>query len=967
MNDAEFCSDGHRQSYGEEQLLAMQRLTETAPPAPRAPRMPGGSRVVYPVPASEPQVAPVDAAPPIAARATIAGPTMTVIGNLVLDTPMAMPAMGVVVSAAPLMAAAIVLFRDREHRFQAGFAQSTVVYPVATPLVSAQTARATTFGQASALRVAMPRGLASRLHRTGRWAYRVVEERETISPPVAADFRASGLTGVAEKVEPTSYSLTAVTMDRPIQRRPRQLGRATGVLALTLGCAGKKARPWGSLQDSNAPRHVTAGQISYPRNPVQALSFASAYPVETVNEELWALVAATPLGALQAATSYPTVALARSSAAPARMEPASVEFPNGRYAVPEGVREIGAGDLRSLQQMLAVHAPGARNTSKARGSELEILPLAPSRRVPVRRGTEQRRALPFVKMVMAVASPTAAQSAITNHRDDELAAPLAGCTLPAPSVRTAAVRLSAARLTGVPAPPAAGAAKAGLLDDPEVSEVFAAKVGELVPSTGVPAAGQNLLIASPVPFDWRPAAAVGRLSVYQPRTLVTVLRLRLPLHSSFRSLGYASADCVPVPSPNAVPLPWTRLVENGSDLTPATVLPGAISAQRPFSLRTLPVRLYKVPGAQPMAQPCAKRPKVFPMGEWGGRPAICPSLLVADDGRPRSSFESTERLGRELLERFSSAGLQRMWGKASHLPSDLKWIAMVVPLIIGIWVLARPSTAETSNPPVSVRTEDAKMHPDDPALPVAKDSQLAAVRPLSTPPMEVERNPLPEKARIEPVSTGGGNSAWDSFTAHIANRASINFVEDFHNGLSLWDGRGEWARSWSYDRSGIVRPGRMAIFQPSVGLRDYVFEMKASIERRSIQWMVRAADAQNYHFARLNVTPGAPLTKLELERWTVINGRVGRVTRLPLPHGGANQTLYAIRVEVRGDSITTYLQDQVIDTFNDSRLQTGGVGLVGGADDRPRVYGIHVTHQNDFLGKLCSFLAPPPIVTQGSD
>jgi hypothetical protein len=131
--------------------------------------------------------------------------------------------------------------------------------------------------------------------------------------------------------------------------------------------------------------------------------------------------------------------------------------------------------------------------------------------------------------------------------------------------------------------------------------------------------------------------------------------------------------------------------------------------------------------------------------------------------------------------------------------------------------------------------------------------------------------------------------------------------------------------------------------------------------------MVRAANMQNYHFARLNVTPGAPLTRLELERWTVINGRVGKVTRLPLPHGGANQTLYAIRVEVRGDSITTYLQDQVIDTFNDARLQDGGVGLVGGSDDRPRIYGIRVTHQNDFFGKLCSFLAPQPIHTQGSD
>jgi hypothetical protein len=159
----------------------------------------------------------------------------------------------------------------------------------------------------------------------------------------------------------------------------------------------------------------------------------------------------------------------------------------------------------------------------------------------------------------------------------------------------------------------------------------------------------------------------------------------------------------------------------------------------------------------------------------------------------------------------------------------------------------------------------------------------------------------------------------------------------------------------------------MAVYQPTLNLRDYVMEMKASIEHRSIQWLVRASGPNNYHYFRLNVTPGAPLTRLELERWTVINGRMGRVTRLPLPHGGANQTLYSIRSEVQGDSITTYLQDQVIDTFNDPRLQEGGVGLVGSGDDRPRIYGIRVYHQNDFLGKLCSFFAPPPINNQGSD
>ncbi len=227
--------------------------------------------------------------------------------------------------------------------------------------------------------------------------------------------------------------------------------------------------------------------------------------------------------------------------------------------------------------------------------------------------------------------------------------------------------------------------------------------------------------------------------------------------------------------------------------------------------------------------------------------------------------------------------------------------------------------------------------------------------------------PAGAAATPESPAEGPAPGAWDVFRARLASRASVHFVEDFRSGLSQWEGRGDWARSWSYDRSGTVRPGQLALFLPTIGLRDYVMEINASIDRRSIQWAVRATDPHNYHMARLNVTPGASLTYLELERWSVIKGRTGRVTRLPLPHGAANQSLYSIRVEARGDSITTYLNEQVIDTYSDSRLPAGGVGLVAAGEDRPRIYGLRISHQNDFLGKLCSFLAPPPIVPQGSD
>jgi hypothetical protein len=474
------------------------------------------------------------------------------------------------------------------------------------------------------------------------------------------------------------------------------------------------------------------------------------------------------------------------------------------------------------------------------------------------------------------------------------------------------------------------------------------------PGSGIQAARRVACDLCPDPIDFtRPPYAL--------QTLQTVLRVRFPQHTPDLVSRYGRAEYVPLSPPKRASIPWRAAIVTGMDLSPNQVFPARPA--RPTMAhsrapRRISVRLFQVPRAMPMAVPAGGRPLALGMDSWASPPAIRAFGLRFDDGMRRSGHTASQRFSQELRDRFSQADLRSAWMKLSRLPSDFRWIAMAVPLVLGIWAMARPASTEPVKTTLSMPQEEP---------PVVERESQAAVAPVSSP-LALDKKAAVRAAKpITGVVPPAEPGRWDVLTARIAGRASVDLVEDFRNGLSHWEGRGEWARSWSYDRSGIVRPGHMAIFQPTVKLRDYVLEMKASIDRRAIQWVVRASNSQNYHFTRLNVTPGAPLTKLELERWSVINGRTGRVTRLPLPHGGANQTLYSIRVEVRGDSITTYLQDQVIDTFSDARLQEGGVGLIGTHEDRPRIYGIHVFHQNDFLGKLCSFLAPPPINSQGSD
>lgn len=938
MNDASFCTDAHRQAFGEEQQLAMQRLTDTPAAMQRTQRMPAATMP----------------APPISPY----GPTMAVKGERRLDNPQPVPGARIETAAVPLSGRAIVLFRDRDHSFQLEFPCATRQFRIPAQPQKSPLPKATVLGQTASLRVALPRAVAAQVRRLRSLGPAVQLQKVTPPGPAGTVAASPAKLGTALLVD-----VSTLRINRAPERRPRQLRPVTQPSRITLGASGAVCgRSTGARHQQAHAYGVPAAQVCYPVTPELAVTLAAAIPKDFVDEKIWAALEAHPIGALLAATQYATVrpvpAQQASRTGSALLQ--TVEFPSLRASadVGSGFAPVALAPSAALQP---VERPAPPDTARGQRRIAKLLSTHPVRIVPACPEWMAERRLTAESTVLQVAPPRFASGRIAANWDSNWAGTNPFPAPPARPARPAGTGLATAAVVAIAAPSLAGPVT---VPGGNRRTSIPVPVQEYRPSTSLRALGDGLLLAGAVPCNLRPDLASGDRPLYRPVSLQTVLRLRLPRHAVKRVSRHGTAECVPLVAPAAVSLKWSQPLTDHLILAPAAALPGPASPAQSLSLSRLPVRLYKVPGAQPMARPSGRKPLHFANGEWGGKPAVRPSCLVADDGTRRSAPRSTQQFSRELFKRFTGGGAQELWRKASLLPSDLKWITMVVPLIIGIWVLARPSTAEPVVPhPVTAREEIPEVKPEKPA----KRVELATVRPVTTPAVEVAAPAAPVKPPAGKAPVAGEPTAWDAFTARIASRASVNFNEDFRNGLSSWDGRGEWARSWSYDRAGTVRPGHMAIYQPSVGLKDYVFEMKASVERHSIQWLVRAANMQNYHFARLNVTPGAPLTRLELERWTVINGRVGKVTRLPLPHGGANQTLYAIRVEVRGDSITTYLQDQVIDTFNDPRLQDGGVGLVGGSDDRPRIYGIRVTHQNDFFGKLCSFLAPQPIHTQGSD
>jgi len=260
----------------------------------------------------------------------------------------------------------------------------------------------------------------------------------------------------------------------------------------------------------------------------------------------------------------------------------------------------------------------------------------------------------------------------------------------------------------------------------------------------------------------------------------------------------------------------------------------------------------------------------------------------------------------------------RFWGQA---PSDLKWIAVALPLLLVVVVYSfNAKTPNNTSGDTTVTSTAA----------VAQDTRQAA-RPL------LKANALQR---------------------FIMRRAGIRLFDDFRSGLSAWQGTEGWAKSWRYGDATFVQPGDLALLSSSLGLRDYTLTFLGQIDRRSLNWVFRARDLDNYYSMRIVITRGGPLPEAALVRSIVLGGKERELKTLPIPFPVQADTLYLVRMEIRGQDFTTYIQDQVVDHFSDNRLASGGVGFFSPRGDRALLRWVEVSHQYDYLGRLCALLSP---------
>jgi hypothetical protein len=199
---------------------------------------------------------------------------------------------------------------------------------------------------------------------------------------------------------------------------------------------------------------------------------------------------------------------------------------------------------------------------------------------------------------------------------------------------------------------------------------------------------------------------------------------------------------------------------------------------------------------------------------------------------------------------------------------------------------------------------------------------------------------------------------WNTLNKNILDRAAIAYTDDFRSGLDGWESRSNLTTRWSYDASGFVQPGPLAVFRPTVELTDYRFEFLGEIDQKGMGCAFRASNLDNYYAVKFLVVRPGPLPEVHVVRYAVIGGKEGPRVEKPLPFIVRADMLYRIRVDVSGSDFAIRAQDQIVDFWTDDRIPRGGVGLFCGRGEKARVRWLEVSHQYDTLGRLCAYLAP---------
>lgn len=421
--------------------------------------------------------------------------------------------------------------------------------------------------------------------------------------------------------------------------------------------------------------------------------------------------------------------------------------------------------------------------------------------------------------------------------------------------------------------------------------------------------------------DWHGALA-GAVVSLEPRVPAAAMEsVRMQARSGSDPLAdlLSSVGCAPLRSLpfheacDCAVSPATRPVSYQAFAPAGTVqLPLAVSAAGQPEIRVQAVSLFRLDGAG----------KIEPRENLRLRPGCVPEPPTGEALFPKSKLQprkvkaapavAAALLQQEQPARRMAAGVADFW---NHAPRDLKMLLFAVPLALGL-------AFHPSLPKVSVQAPGGDAR--------ATTQQFREVV----------------------------NTQMTNLRKSMAERAAVGLDENFRTGLDNWMSHSGSTAEWSFDQAGFVQPGRVALYQPSLGLTDYEFQFLGAIDKGAISWVARAVDFQNYYVVKLMVVKGGPVPEMGITRYAVINGKPVDRVDTPVTFQARTDSLYRVSQVMEGDNYSLVIQGQMIDSWKEPRLKRGGIGFFTNRGEQSRIGWVQITHQYDMLGRLFAYLAP---------
>jgi len=84
-----------------------------------------------------------------------------------------------------------------------------------------------------------------------------------------------------------------------------------------------------------------------------------------------------------------------------------------------------------------------------------------------------------------------------------------------------------------------------------------------------------------------------------------------------------------------------------------------------------------------------------------------------------------------------------------------------------------------------------------------------------------------------------------------------------------------------------------------------------------------------------------------LYKYIVIKGRQVQAGRVPIDLPVKNDTVFSVRMDVRGPKFTTYVQGQSVDIWTDDQIRSGGVGFLNERSERGKIKSVSLSYLSE--------------------